>query len=120
MSKDQEDLGQAIALDALQPTTLLISAETPAALEQETQNLALWVSDACKPGQAAWPLPEIAAALRDRHEAFNHRRAGRVQSWQDAVAALGDKSRFANGATLEGSPRLFVSLPGQGTVRPGA
>ena len=120
MSKDQEDLGQAIALDALQPTTLLISAETPAALEQETQNLAAWVSDACKPGQAAWPLPEIAAALRDRREAFNHRRAVRVQSWQDAVAALGDKSRFATGATLEGNPRLFVSLPGQGTVRPGA
>jgi phthiocerol/phenolphthiocerol synthesis type-I polyketide synthase E len=109
-----------VPLDARQPTTLLISAKTPTALEQATQNLALWATDACKPGIAAWPLPEIAATLRDRRQALNHRRAVRVESWRDAVPALGDKSRFATGATLEGNPKLFVSLPGQGTVRPGA
>jgi len=109
-----------VPLDARQPTTLLISAKTPAALEQATQNLALWVDDACKPGHAAWPLPEIAAALRDRRKTFNHRRAVHVDSWRDAAAALGDKSRFATGTTLEGNLKLFLSLPGQGTVRPGA
>jgi len=109
-----------VPLDVRQPTTLLISAKTPAALEQATRNLAAWTNDACKPGHAAWPLPEIAAALRDRRQAFNHRRAVCVESWRDAGAALGDKKRFATGAMVEGNPKLFVSLPGQGTVRPGA
>jgi acyl transferase domain-containing protein len=109
-----------VPLDARQPTTLLISAQTPAALEQVTQNLAAWASHACQTGHAAWPLPEVAAALRDRRRVFGHRRAVRVESWRDAVAALGDKNRFATGATVEGNPKLFVSLPGQGTVRPGA
>jgi acyl transferase domain-containing protein len=109
-----------VPLDARQPTTLLASAKTPAALEQATQNLAAWASDACQTGHAAWPLPEVASALRDRRQLFGHRRAVRVESWRDAVAALGDKNRFATGVAVEGSPKLFMSLPGQGTVRPGA
>jgi len=109
-----------VPLDERQPTTLLISAKTPAALEQATQNLAVWASDVCKPGHAAWPLPEVAAALRDRRQAFGYRRAVRVDSWCDALAALGDKNRLTTGAAVEGTPKLLVSLPGQGTLRPGA
>lgn len=109
-----------VALDARNPTTLLLSAESPAALDRATQDLAAWVAETCKPGRAAWPLPEVAAALRDGRKLLAHRRAVRVESWQDALAALADKSRFATAAAADGNPKLFVSLPGQGTLRPGA
>jgi acyl transferase domain-containing protein len=42
-----------------------------------------------------------------------------VESWQDALAALGDKSRYATAAAVADDPKLFVSLPGQGSLRPG-
>jgi phthiocerol/phenolphthiocerol synthesis type-I polyketide synthase E len=108
-----------VALDAQHPTTLLLSAETPAALEQATQDLATWVAQTCAPGYAPWPLPEVAAELRDGRKLLTHRRAVRVESWQDALAALSDKSRYATAAAIEGAPKLFVSLPGQGSLRPG-
>jgi acyl transferase domain-containing protein len=108
-----------VALDSHQPTTLLLSAETPAALDQATSDLAAWAAVACKSGRAAWPLPEVAAALRDSHKPLAHRRAVRVESWQDALAALGDKSRYATAAAVADDPKLFVSLPGQGSLRPG-
>jgi phthiocerol/phenolphthiocerol synthesis type-I polyketide synthase E len=108
-----------VALDAHTPTTLLISAETPAALDQATMSLAAWATEACKSGRAAWPLPEVAAALRDRRKPLNHRRAVRVESWQDAKTALGDKTRYATAATVADNPKLYVSLPGQGSLRPG-
>jgi phthiocerol/phenolphthiocerol synthesis type-I polyketide synthase E len=108
-----------VALDASNPTTLLLSAETPAALEQATQDLATWVAGTCQSGRAAWPLPEVAAALRDGRKPLAHRRAVRVESWQDALAALGDKTRYATATVVADAPKLFVSLPGQGSLRPG-
>ena len=108
-----------VALDAQNPTTFLLSADTPATLDQATQSLASWVAETCKPGSAPWPLPEVAAALRDGRKPLAHRRAIRVESWQDALAALGDKGRFATAAAVEGKAKLFVSLPGQGSLRPG-
>ena len=108
-----------VTLDAHTPTTLLLSAETPAALDQATQNLAAWVAQTCAPGRSPWPLPEVAAALRDGRKLLAHRRAVRVESWQDALAALGDKNRYATAAAVDGTPKLFVSLPGQGSLRPG-
>ena len=108
-----------VALDAQDPTTLLLSAETPAALEQATQDLAAWAAQTCAPGCAPWPLPEVAAVLRDGRKLLAHRRAVRVESWQDALAALSDNNRYATAAAVEGAPKLFVSLPGQGSLRPG-
>jgi len=108
-----------VALDARTPTTLLLSAETPAALDQVTQDLAAWVAESCKSGWAPCPLPEVATALRDKCKALPLRRAVYVESWQDALAALGDKTRYATAVTMEGSPKLFISLPGQGSLRPG-
>jgi acyl transferase domain-containing protein len=108
-----------VALDAPTPTTLLLSAETPAALDQATKDLAAWVAQTCAPGQSPWPLPEVAAALRDGRQLLPHRRAVRVDSWQDALAALGDKNRAVTAAAVDGSPKLYLSLPGQGSLRPG-
>jgi acyl transferase domain-containing protein len=108
-----------VALDAHTPTTLLLSAENPAALDQATQDLAAWVARTCAPGHAAWPLPAVAAALRDERKLLAQRRAVHVESWRDALAALGDKSRYATATVVEGTPKLFVSFPGQGSLRPG-
>jgi acyl transferase domain-containing protein len=108
-----------VALDARTPTTLLLSAETPVTLDQATQDLAAWMAETSKSGHAAWPLPEVAAALRDRRRPLAHRRAVRVESWQDALAALGDKIRYATAATVADHPKLYLSLPGQGSLRPG-
>ena len=108
-----------VSLDAHSPTTLLLSAETPAALETATRNLATWVAEICKPDHAAWPLPEVAVGLRERCKPLAHRRAVHVESWRDALAALADKTRQVTAAAVEGAPKLFVSLPGQGSLRPG-
>jgi acyl transferase domain-containing protein len=108
-----------VALDAYNPTTLLLSAETPSALDHVTEELAAWVAQTCAPGHAPWPLPEVAVALRDGRKLRAHRRAVRVDSWQDALTALGDKRRCATAAAIECPPKLFVSLPGQGSLRPG-
>ena len=108
-----------VALDASQPTTLLFSADTPTALDEETARFSTWAMDACKAGQARWPLPEVAAALRNRCKPLAQRRAIRVESWQDALVALSDKSRQASVAVVEGTPKLFLSFPGQGSLRPG-
>ena len=108
-----------VALDAHTPTTLLLSAETPAALDLATQDLAAWLAAACESGRAAWPLPEVAAALRDPRKTLAHRRAVRVESWQDALAALGDKTRHATAVTVADRPKLYLSFPGQGSLRPG-
>ena len=108
-----------IALDARSPTTLLLSAETPEALESATQNLAAWMAEAFKAGHAEWPLPEVAAALRDRCKPLPLRRAIHVESWRDALTALGDKSRQVTATALPGTAKLFLSFPGQGSLRPG-
>jgi acyl transferase domain-containing protein len=108
-----------IALDQKHPTTLLLSAETIDALDAATQRLAAWMAEACASGSAAWPLPEVAATLRDRCKPLPHRRAVRVESWQDALGALADKSRQVTATALPGSPKLFLSFPGQGSLRPG-
>jgi acyl transferase domain-containing protein len=108
-----------VALDAKNPATLLLSAESAEALDAATQRLAAWMVESCKSGKAAWPLAEVAAALRDRCKPLPHRRAIRVESWQDARAALADKSRQVTATALPGTPKLFLSFPGQGSLRPG-
>ncbi|MBN2574242.1 MAG: acyltransferase domain-containing protein [Deltaproteobacteria bacterium] len=108
-----------VSLDANHPTTLLLSAETAEALDAATQKLAAWMSEKSQPGHAAWPLPEVAAALRERCRMLPQRRAIRVESWQDALAALDDKARWATATALPGSPKLILSFPGQGSLRPG-
>jgi len=108
-----------VALDEANPTTLLLSANTPAGLEQATQDLASWVTQVCQTGQAPCPLPELAVALRDRGPLGRERRALRAESWIDAEVALRDKNRWATGSAIDGAIKLVVSLPGQGTVRPG-
>jgi phthiocerol/phenolphthiocerol synthesis type-I polyketide synthase E len=107
-----------IALDANTPTTLLLSAHTAEALNAATQRLAAWMSEACRSGKAAWPLPELAAALRDRCKPLPHRRAIPVESWRDALVALADKSRPITATALVG-PKLFLCFPGQGSLQPG-
>ncbi len=106
-------------LDEQNPTTLLLSAKSPAGLEQATQDLSLWVTETCRVGQAPCSLPELAATLRDRRPLGPQRRAIRAESWADAEAALRDKNRHATAAAIDGGMKLVVSLPGQGTVRPG-
>ena len=108
-----------VALDEQNPTTLLLSASSPSALDQTTQDLARWVADLCKSGHAPCSLPEVAAALRAQRPLGPQRRAVRVESWLDAEAALHDKNRFATATAIPGLAKLIVSLPGQGTVRPG-
>jgi len=108
-----------ISLDVRDPTTLLLSAETPEALDAATQKLAAWMAEACHSGHAAWPLPEVAAVLRDRCKPLPQRRAIRVESWQDALVALADKARQVTAAALPSPPKLFLSFPGQGSLRPG-
>jgi phthiocerol/phenolphthiocerol synthesis type-I polyketide synthase E len=108
-----------VSLDTKHPTTLLLSAETPEALDEATRKLAAWAVETCSGGQAAWPLPDVAAALRDRCRPLPQRRAIRVESWQDALAALADKTRWAAAAALAGTPKLLLSFPGQGSLRPG-
>jgi phthiocerol/phenolphthiocerol synthesis type-I polyketide synthase E len=108
-----------IAIDARAPTTLLLSAETPTDLDAATAKLAAWMTKQCASGRVGWPLPEVAAALRDRCKPFAHRRAVHVESWQDALPALADKTRHATAAAVTGTPKLFLSFPGQGSLRPG-
>ena len=108
-----------VALDERSPTTLLLSAETSAALDTATQSLAAWMVAICKSGAAAWPLPEVAAALRDKCKPLPQRRAIRVESWQDALAAFADKTRQVTATVVEGEPQLVLSFPGQGSLRPG-
>lgn len=114
-----------VALDQADPTTLLLSAQTAAGLEQATQELSAsvtaWLTSwsSATPATAACALPELAAALRDRRAAGPQRRAIRVESWTDAEAALRDKSRWVTATAIDGGAKLIVSLPGQGTVRPG-
>lgn len=110
---------QSVALDEANSTTLLLSANTAAALDQVTQDLSSWVTQVCKTGQAPCPLPVLAAQLRDRQAPGRERRAVRVDSWIDAETALRDKNRWSTGTTIDGAIKLVVSLPGQGTVRPG-
>lgn len=109
----------ASTLDTPDPTTLLLCAEDAAGLDRTTEELAQWMAGTCASGSPQWPLPEIAVALRGRLRPLSHRRAGYVQSWQDALAALRDKNRWASATVVEGTPKLVVSLPGQGTLRPG-
>ena len=101
------------------PTTLMLSSDTTEGLEMATQRLAAWMRQACKPGRAAWPLDAVAAALRDRCRPLPLRRAIRVESWQDALTALADRSRQTTAAALPGPPKVFLSFPGQGSLRPG-
>jgi phthiocerol/phenolphthiocerol synthesis type-I polyketide synthase E len=108
-----------LALDTQNPTTLLLSAATPEDLEQTTQRLSSWVTEVCKTAQAPCSLPELAATLRDARPLGPQRRALRVESWLDAEAALRDKNRQATAVAIDGAMKLVVSLPGQGTVRPG-
>jgi acyl transferase domain-containing protein len=108
-----------VSLTKPEPTTLLLSARTSAGLEQATHDLSLWVTEVCKAGSAPCSLSELAAALRDQRPLGSQRRALRVESWVDAEAALRDKSRWATATAMDGGPKLVLSLPGQGTVRPG-
>jgi acyl transferase domain-containing protein len=108
-----------VALDEANSTSLLLSANTPAGLDQATQDLSTWVTQVCTGGSAPCTLPELAAQLRDRRPCGRERRAVRVDSWIDAEAALRDKNRWNTGTAIDGAIKLVVSLPGQGTVRPG-
>lgn len=108
-----------VALDAANPSTLLLSADSPAGLEQSTQDLSSWVTNVCQSGHAPCSLPELAATLRDQRPFGLHRRAVYAGSWSDAEAALRDKNRAATGTAIDGAIKLVLSLPGQGTVRPG-
>lgn len=108
-----------VAIDTATPTTLLLSADSPASLEQATQDLSSWVTNVCRSGRAPCSLPELAATLRDRRPFGLQRRAVYASSWSDAEAALRDKNRAATGTAIDGAIKLVISLPGQGTVRPG-
>lgn len=110
---------QPVALDETNPSTLLLSAGTQAGLEQATQDLAAWLTRVCQTAQAPCPLPQLAAALRDQRPSGRERRVVRAESWIDAEAALRDKNRWTTGTAIDGASKLVVSLPGQGTVRPG-
>ncbi len=105
---------------AREETTLLLSARQPEALDAATARLAGWVEAQCAGGSAPWSLREVAAALQQRRKRFRHRRAIRVESWEDARAALRDPTRWSNGSAVEGRPRLVFSLTGQGSVQAGA
>jgi acyl transferase domain-containing protein len=92
-----------VDLEEQNPTTLILSAGSPSELARATEDLSAWVTEVCKRGHA--PCPQ--------------RRAIHVESWTDAEAALRDQNRFATGTAIEGGSKLVMSLPGQGTVRPG-
>jgi len=107
------------ALDAKTPTTLLLAAESADALEAATRSLAAWVTDTCGKGAPPWTLPELAAALRARCRPLAQRRAIRVESLRDAQIALANPARQVTATALPNTPRLFLSFPGQGSLRPG-
>ncbi len=108
-----------VAADRSDPSTLVLSGETQEALEAATLRLATWMAEGCRDGTVGWPLPELAAALRNRCKPLPWRRAVRVDSWRDAIAALANKSRQVTATAMASPPKLFLSFPGQGSLRPG-
>ncbi|HSK75390.1 MAG TPA: amino acid adenylation domain-containing protein, partial [Thermoanaerobaculia bacterium] len=96
---------------------LLLSARTPAALEQATRNLAAYL--------AAHPETDLADAawtLQVGRQAFEHRRALVAEGAADAADALRDPAGSGRVATRRREPgrgAVAFLFPGQGAQHPG-
>ncbi len=95
---------------------LVLSARTPAALDEATRRLAAHLAR-----HPALSLADVAFTLQNGRRAFEHRRAVLARDPDEAVAALEalDPERTATGrAAQRGAPVAFL-LPGQGAQEPG-
>ncbi|HKV10474.1 MAG TPA: condensation domain-containing protein, partial [Thermoanaerobaculia bacterium] len=96
---------------------LLLSARTPGALEQATENLAGFL--AAHPDAS---LPDVAWTLQTGRKTFEHRRMLVCEGVEDAVAALrgpaGSGRVLTRRQEAERRPVAFL-FPGQGAQHPG-
>ncbi len=102
-----------------QTLTLLISAKSDAALDANTERLAQLAEQQLTSDASPPALSDVAFALHERKQLFEHRRAVRVDSWPDAALALRDPERWASGLAVPGKPKVFFAFPGQGSLWPG-
>ncbi|HKV08339.1 MAG TPA: amino acid adenylation domain-containing protein, partial [Thermoanaerobaculia bacterium] len=96
---------------------LLLSARTPGALEQATENLARFLAE-----HPETSLPDVAWTLQAGRKAFEHRRMLVCEGVEDAAAALRDPAGSGRVLTrLQETGRRPVAFlfPGQGAQHPG-
>lgn len=97
---------------------LVLSAKSPAALDELRGNLARWLAGSSAVGSASGEpsLADVAFTLQCGREAFAHRHAVVVRDAADAVRKLQEPSaRSAAGITAAEEPQVVFLFPGQGS-----
>jgi acyl transferase domain-containing protein len=89
---------------------LILSARSPALLDQATANLAHHLNQ-----EPAVDLADVTYTLQVGRKPFNHRRLAVCRDRTDALAALVDPSRMLSGEVERGDPKIAFLFPGQGT-----
>jgi amino acid adenylation domain-containing protein len=100
-----------VASDA--PQLLVLSAKTPAALEQRARDLAAHLEKT-----PALPLADVAFTLQTGRQTFAHRRAVVARTAEEAVAALRGPAKLHRVEDRHDTPVAFL-FPGQGSQYPG-
>ncbi|WP_437283008.1 beta-ketoacyl synthase N-terminal-like domain-containing protein [Sorangium sp. So ce375] len=88
---------------------LMLSARTPAALDQATERLADFLADADRAD-----LPDIAATLRRGRRVFECRRVALCRRDGDAAAVLRDPSSWMDASSRPERPSVAFMFPGLG------
>lgn len=95
------------------PQLLVLSARTPAALEQSRMRLADHLQNHCDAN-----LADVAWTLAKGRKAFAHRMAVVADSGEDAIAALRKERQKPDGIAAQATDVVFM-FPGQGATYPG-
>ncbi|RJO70063.1 amino acid adenylation domain-containing protein [Nocardia panacis] len=99
------------------PQVVVLSAKSPRALDQATQDLARHLAEA----DAGTELADIASTTQLGRGALPFRRALVAEGLDEAAALLGgsDPARVASAAAPASPPKVVFLFPGQGTQYPG-
>ncbi len=99
---------------------LLLSGASSAALDAATAELKTWFERDQSTQPQQWSLRDVAYTLAHRRRHFVHRRVVRVADRNDAIQALGERSRWETGRSPVAKREVVFAFPGQGSLRPGA
>lgn len=104
--------GQSLSSTARSHSLITISAHTPDALQQATDNLANHLS-----GDPSVSLPDVAFTLQTGRRRFAHRRAVVCQNHDDAVRQLriANDNRRTDTTLTRGPKKPVFMFPGQGS-----
>jgi acyl transferase domain-containing protein/acyl carrier protein len=101
--------------DGSGPHLLILSARTASALEHQTRELAVHLSD-----HPDLRLEDVAFTLREGRRVFPHRRAVVVEDLRAALGRLtGKQGALTSGLASETPPPVAFLFPGQGAQHPG-